>query len=70
MSKQLTVAGALAALVTAQWNDLPSFTDANDNGLIDQLENNNKNNCFQVSQIKGRTDFTTNFASDLSTLKE
>ena len=28
-----------------------------------------KNNCFQVSQIKGRTDYSTTFLSDFSKLK-
>jgi len=57
----------------AQWGDLPSFADTN--SLLDVLqtgeqESEVRNNCFQVSQIKGRSDPLTTYKSDLSKLKQ
>jgi hypothetical protein len=69
MSKQLTaVAAALASLATADtfWTDLPNFAESS---TVNPLDAITKNNCFQVSQIKGKFDTTTEFKSDLSNLK-
>jgi len=63
----------LAAVAAGQWQDLSGYGD----DIIgapsikkDVPVSKQKTNCFQVSQIKGRTDFQTSFQSDFSKLKK
>ena len=52
-----------------QWGDIANFTETIDIDDNNTAQNGTgKNNCFQVSQIKGNDD-DANFVSDLSKLK-
>ena len=69
----LKIGACMAAVVTGQWADLTSFVEPTTKVITtftkDQPVALQKNNCFQVSQIKGRTDYATTFTSDFSKLK-